>query len=523
MADAPSPDDAATTPPGGAPSRRSDDASTDAADVSDPVSPEDLAHPESLAIRRPAASGPEAGGGLWSPGRRPLTVGLVLTITLVAAEALAVTAAMPIVARELGGLELYGLVFSAFTVGALVGIVLAGNLIDRHGVVLPFVLGLSLFAIGLAIAGAAVSMPILIAARLLQGLGGGAIPVIAYVAIGRSLPVHLRPQMFATLSTAWVLPGLLGPGIAGIVAETFDWRWVFFGLLPLLAVSGAMSFRGLQGLADAPAPGSGSEASRGSAGLRISDGLIVGVGVSMLMVGLSSDSPLLIAGLGATGLAMTLWAFLRLTPPGTLVAARGYPTAVLLRGLLTFAFFTVDAYVTLLLVEVRGWSAAAAGLALTAATVSWTAGSWTQARLSSRFPHELFVRVGFPIVAIGIAGLGLVLLPGVPAWLAVPIFALGGFGMGLTYAQFALIVLRDVPRDSQGTVTSGLTLSDTLGTALGLSVAGAFISTSVRAGAGPGPGLAAAIVLGTVAAILGWALAPRLARRRRATGAPTAA
>jgi hypothetical protein len=98
----------------------------------------------------------------------------------------------------------------------------------------------------------------------------------------------------------------------------------------------------------------------------------------------------------------------------------------------------------------------------------------------------------------------------VPAWLSVPIFALAGFGMGLTYAQFALIVLRDVPRDSQGTVTSGLTLSDSLGTALGTSVAAAFVSAAVRAGAGPAPGLAAAIVVGTAAAILGWLLSPRL-------------
>jgi len=72
-------------------------------------------------------------------------------------------------------------------------------------------------------------------------------------------------------------------------------------------------------------------------------------------------------------------------------------------------------------------------------------------------------------------------------------------------------------------VTSGLTLSDTLGTALGLSVAGAFISAAVRAGAGPGPGLAAAILLGTLAAILGWALAPRLARKRQAAAEPAAA
>jgi MFS family permease len=476
--------------------------------MSEGVTPEELAHPESLAGSRQTPAG---GDGLWSPKRRPLTVGLVLTITLVAAEALAVTAAMPIVARDLGGLELYGLVFSAFLVGSLVGIVVAGTLIDRRGVVVPFILGLSLFGIGLALAGSAVSMPMLIAARLIQGIGGGAIPPIAYVAIGRSLPEQLRPAMFATLSTAWILPGVLGPGIAGIVAEAFNWRWVFFGILPFILLSGAMALRGLQALDDgAPAR------IAGSTGTRIRDGLIVAVGVSILTAGLASDQVPIAASLGLGGLAITVWAFLRLVPPGTIRAARGYPTAVLLRGLLTFAFFSVDAYVTLLLVEIRGWSAAAAGLALTAATVSWTAGSWTQARLSARFAHERFVRVGFPVVALGIAGLGLVLLPEVPAWLAVPIFAIGGYGMGLTYAQFALIVLRDVPRDSQGEVTAGLTLSDTLGTTLGLSVAAAVVSASVRAGAGPGPGLAAAIAAGTIAALLGWALAPRLRQRRRA-------
>lgn len=469
----------------------------------DEVTPEELVHPESLAGQQVRVAPNE--GGLWSPARRPLTVGLVLTITLVAAEALAVTAAMPIVARELGGLDLYGLVFSAFLVGSLVGIVVSGDLIDRRGVALPFVLGLSLFTIGLVLAGAATSMPMLIGARLIQGIGGGAIPPIAFVAIGRSLPEHLRPRMFATMSTAWILPGLLGPGIAGFVAEAFDWRWIFFGLLPLLALSGTMALRGLRGLAHAHA-----STSRPGTGSRVRDGLIVSVGVTILTAGLASDSILPLVVLAPAGLLVTLWAFARLVPTGTLRVARGYPTAVLLRGFLTFAFFAVDAYVTLLLVEVRGWSAAAAGLALTAATVSWTAGSWTQARLASRVASERFVRVGFLVVAAGIAGLGLILLPGVPAWLAVPIFAFGGFGMGLTYAQFALIVLREVSRESQGAATSGLTLSDTLGTTLGLSVAAALVAASIRAGAGPAPGLAAAIAAGTIVAVIGWALAPRL-------------
>jgi MFS family permease len=452
--------------------------------------------------------------GLWSPARRPLTVGLVLTITLVAAEALAVSTAMPVVAHDLGAPELYGVVFSAFLVGSLVGIVLAGSLIDARGVVLPFVLGLTLFATGLVLAGAAVSMPMLIAARLIQGIGGGAIPPIAYVAIGRSLPARLRPQMFATLSTAWILPGIFGPAIAGIVTEALNWRWIFFGLLPVLAVSGTMAYRGLSRLREG-APQSGASSTRS----RIRDGVVVGVGVALLTTGLTAESPELMGLLVIPGVLMATWAFLRLVPPGTVTSARGYPTAVLLRGLLTFAFFTVDAYVSLLLIDVRGWTPTAAGLALTGATVSWTMGSWTQARLSSRFAHETFVRFGFPVVALGIGGLALILLPDVPAWLAVPIFAVAGYGMGLTYAQFALIVLRDVPAEAQGEVTAGLTLSDVVGTALGTSLAAALVHASVTAGLGPGPGIGYAIAAGTVAALVGWLLSPRLVRQPRSAPA----
>jgi MFS family permease len=444
-------------------------------------------------------------GGLWSPERRPLTLGLVLTITLVAAEALAVSTAMPIVARDLGGLDLIGLVFSAFTASALIGIVVAGLLIDRRGLLFPLALGLTLFAVGLVIAGLAVSMPMLIVGRLIQGLGGGAIPPIAYVAIGRTLPERLRPQMFAMLSTAWILPGLLGPGIAGFVADSLNWRLIFFGLLPVLLISGSLAYRGLATLRSQAVDGA-----TGASATRVRNGVLMGIGVLFATTGLQADSLLLVVGLGIPGVVLAGWAFLRLAPPGTLRAARGYPTAVLLRGVVTFAFFAVDAYVPLLLVEVRGWSATQAGIAVTAATLSWTAGSWTQARLSSRYAHEAFVRVGFPVVALGTAGLGLILLPQVPAWVAVPIFAVAGFGMGLTYAQFALIVLRDVAQRDQGAVTAGLTLSDSLGTALGITLAGAFIAVGVRSGVGPAPGIAVAIVMGTAAAVAGWLLSARL-------------
>ncbi len=469
---------------------------------SDEVSPEELGHPESLAVHLPAVPAEE--GGLWSTERRALTLGLVLTITLVAAEALAVGTAAVIVARDLGGLDLYGLVFSAFLVGSLFGIVVVGALIDRMGVVRPFVGGLGLFALGLLLAGLAPSMPFLIGARLIQGIGGGAIPPVAYVAIGRSLPEHLRPRMFAMLSTAWILPGVFGPAIAGIVAQELHWRLVFLGLLPLIVVSGSLAVRALVRIPE------GTGVPAGSLRARVAEGLVVAVGVAMITIGLNDPQPVVTVVLALPGVLVTLLAFRRLTPPGTLRLARGYPAAVFLRGLLTFAFFSVDAYVALLLVGVRGWSAAAAGVAITSATVAWTAGSWVQARLSDRVRPEQFVRVGFPVVGLGLAALATVLVPAVPAELAAPAFGLAGFGMGLTYAQFALIVLRDVEAHAQGRITSGLTLSDSVGTAVGTGISAALIATAVRSGAGPAPGLAVAIAIGVGLAVLGFILSPRL-------------
>ncbi len=456
-------------------------------------------------------------GSLWTAERRPLTVGLLLTITLVAAEALAVSTAMPIVARDLGGLELYGWVFSAFFLGSLIGITVVGGLIDERGVVVPFVLGLGLFALGLLVSGLATSMLMVVVGRFIQGVGGGAVPPVAYVVIGRSLPEALRPRMFATLSGAWVVPGLVGPAIAGFVAETWHWRAVFLGLLPLLAFAGTIATRAMRTMPRAiDTRGAASRAARTSWKRRYVLAIGAALGAGLLTTALLQSNLVVIVVMAALGIGIGGLAFQRLTPTGTLRLAPGYPSAVLLRGVLTFAFFTTDANITLLLQEVRGWSAFAAGIALSAATVSWSIGAWYQARHSARIGPERFVRIGFPIVAVGMAGVLLALLPFVPAWISIPFFAVSGLGMGLTYSQFAIIVLRDAPLAAQGSATAAITMSDALGTALGTGIAGAMIAAAVRAGSGPGPGLGAAIAMGVGVAMLGFLAAPRLLLRRSA-------
>ena len=449
--------------------------------------------------------------GLWRPDRRSLTLGLILTITLVGFEALAVSTVMPIVAAELGGLELYGWVFSAFFLGSLIGIVVAGGAIDRGGLALPFALGLGLFAIGLLAGGLAPSMTVLVAARFLQGLGAGAIQPIAYVAIGRTLPESLRPRMFATLSTAWVLPGVIGPAIAGTVGETVGWRYVFLGLLPLIAVAGALTLGALRAVA-APPRLTDERAAAARRG-RLPLALTVALGAGLLTVGLTSGEPIPTAGLSAVGLLIGIGALHRLTPAGTLLARPVMPAAILLRGVLTFAFFAVDAFVALTLVGWRGLSATEAGLALTAATIAWTAGAWIQARWASRWPTRQFVRLGFAVTVLGLSGMLLVLRQDVSWLVALPAFGVAGLGMGLAYSPLALIVLREASAASQGAATSALSLTDSLGTALGTGISGAIVAASLRTTGNPAAGLAVAFVVAIAVGLGGLALTGRLRSR----------
>jgi MFS family permease len=479
------------------------------------------------------ATDPTLDDGLWSPARRQLTIGLVLTITLVAFEALAIATVMPIVKDDLGGLDLYGWVFSAFFLGDLLGIVVVGGVLDRGGVVRPYAIGLGLFGAGLLIGGFAPSMPVLIAGRFLQGLGAGATPPTAYVAIGRSLPERMRPRMFATLSTAWVVPALVGPAVASFVGEHVTWRAVFLGLVPLIALAAALTLPALRAVPPAdPIAADRERAIAAASGRRLPRAVRVTAGAALLLAGLTwsadvavSSGPALVGPIAAAalvllGVALGVPAFRALTPPGTLVAAPGLPAAILLRGLMTFMFFAPDAYVPLALESWRGGGTIAGGLALTTATLTWTAGSWVQARFVERRGIPLFVRLGFGVVLLGMATFAVALVPGVPIAVGIVAWGIAGAGMGLGYAGLSLATLRDAPPELQGSATSALQLSDVLGTALGTGIAGAILAIGARAGASTGASLGVAFAVAGAVGLLGLALTARLADGR-ATAAAT--
>ena len=442
--------------------------------------------------------------GLWAPQRRALTLGLVLTITFVASEALAVVTVMPVVARDLGGLRLYGWVFSGFMLGSVVGIVAAGREADRRGPAVPFVAGVVLFGSGLAVAGLAPSMGVLVAGRVLQGIGAGAVPSVAYATIGRSLPETLRARMMAVLSTAWVLPGLAGPAISAEVARLFGWRWVFLGLLPVVAIAGAIAVPALIRL--------GPPAAAQAREHRLTDGLRTAVGATMLLAGLSlaAGSGAILAGftLIAGGGAVGLPALRRLVPAGTLTGRQGLPATIASRGLLTFAFFGADAYVTLAVTAVRHRSLVVAGLAVTGATVAWTAGAWVQARLSHVWEGRRMVRTGLLIILAGIVGMVLVLHPAVPVAEGLVAWTVAGLGMGLAYSPLSLMMLQKALPGQEGQASASLNLADVLGTAIGIGAGGAAVAAA--AGSDLRLGITAAFAIAAAAGLVALALTGRL-------------
>jgi len=442
--------------------------------------------------------------GLWAPQRRALTIGLVLTITFVASEALAVVTVMPVVARDLGGLRLYGWVFSAFMLASVVGIVAAGREADRRGPAVPFVAGVVLFSSGLAVAGLAPSMAVLVAGRVLQGLGAGAVPPIAYASIGRSLEGRLRVRMMAVLSTAWVAPGLAGPALAAEVAHLFGWRWVFLGLLPVVVAAGSIAVPALVHLGP-PGPAQAQEH-------RLTDGLRTAVAAAMILGGLTlaagSGDVLVGLPLIAVGGIAGLPALRRLVPPGTLTVRPGLPATIASRGLLTFTFFGADAYVTLAVTSVRHHTPVVAGLAVTGATLSWTAGAWVQARLSERWAGRRLVRTGLVIVLAGIGGMALALLNSVPVAEGIAAWTVAGLGIGLAYAPLTLLMLRQAQPGQEGQASASLNLTDVLGTAIGIGVGGAAVAA--EAGHDLRIGIWAAFATAAAVGILALAVTGRL-------------
>ncbi len=357
----------------------------------------------------------------------------------------------------------------------IMGITIAGAETDRRGPVFPLIVGVFCFVLGLLVGGCSPSMLVLIAGRALQGFGAGFLFSISFYTIARAYPEAARPRMLALASSAWVIPALIGPALAWLIAEHFGWRWVFFGLILLMPLAAALSLPALRRLIPKVrvANNGGQRSIMAAGGLALGGGFLLS-GLNMI--------PLLpgIALVGA-GLLLGISALRVLLPAGTFRVATKLPAAIAITGLLHLAFYGVDAFVPLALTSIRHQPVIVAALALTAGSVCWTAGTWVQTRLVGRLSSRLLIECGLGLLTLGIIGMVVVLVVSVPVSLAVLAWALAGMGMGVAYATNALVVFETAPVGNEGASTAAMQLANVLGIALGTGIGGALVA---RTGAG---------------------------------------
>ena len=405
----------------------------------------------------------------FDPHHRAITLGLLALVTMFAFEAVAVSLAMPSVARELDGETLYPIAVVGMLTAAIVGMVVGGTWSDARGASLPLTVGGAVFVVGLLVSGLAGSMEVFVGGRLLQGLGGGAALTAMYVAVGDAYPARLRTRVFSLFATAWVVPSIAGPFIAGALVDLVGWRSVF------LVVAGFAAFSTLA----VRAPMGRRLAVRATPlvwGRRPFYAVVAAVGVVALHLaghGAGLSSGLLLA----TGLVVVAVASGPLLPRGTTRAGQGLPAVVASRGLFGAAFACVEMFLPLVLQAETGLSPTASGLVMMVGALGWVAGSSYSGKHGRPETFARIMRTGSLALVVGTA-VSLALVPVDHSPLAAVVVATAGFtvmavGMGLATPLMSTLALDLAPEGRQGDSGAAIQMSDSLGQSIAAGLVGA--------------------------------------------------
>src|SRR5690606_18532066 len=290
--------------------------------------------------------------------------------------------------------------------------------------------------------------------------------------------------------SAWVVPALLGPTVAGFVAEALHWRLVFWGIVPLLLVVGAMTVPRFRHL-DPPV------AARPPRG-RLAAALTLALGTGLFLTGLGAASAWLAALLAVPGAAAAVYGLRALMPAGIARLGRGLPAVVASRGL---AVVGVEVFLALMLTAVHGYSSTVTGAVIATGSVSWSVGSWLQSRLDQRSAATRGPRLRAG-AAVLLVGLGLQVAALYAAWsplvIVVAGWVLAGLGVGMTHATASVVAFALTPAGQEGRVSAALTIADQWTSAVSAGVGGALLALAGRLGrAQPDAiGLAMAFVIG---------------------------
>lgn len=401
---------------------------------------------------------------LWTGPQGPIVAGVFATAFLFAFEAYAIATALPLVADDLDGLPLVGVSFAVLLAASVVTMTVSAPWCDREGPTVPLLTGVAGFVVGLVISGTAPTMEVFVAGRAVQGLGSGLTTVALYVLVGQVFSHDVRPRVFVVLTSAWVLPALVGPPVAGWVAETAGWQWAVLGaIVPALLAAALLT------------PALGTPGAHAQVRLSARRLVLAGLGaLSVLAVSVAGQRgfagwwALLVAGLLLAVLVVP-----PLLPRGTWTGGRGLPAVIATRGVASLAFFGVEAYLPLALVEHRGLSPTQGGMFLTGGAVLWFSGSWLAANVPALADQHRRVRLGVALVAVGSLAGVLVLVEALPLVVLVMLWPLAGLGMGMAMSTLSVLLLETAPAGEHGAASAAMQTNDAVVQAMGLALGSA--------------------------------------------------
>jgi EmrB/QacA subfamily drug resistance transporter len=407
-----------------------------------------------------------------SSRRRAITAGLLLGMSLAALEATVVSTAMPTVIATLGGLAHYSWVFTAYLLTSTASVPIFGRLSDLYGRRRTYLTGVVLFLVGSVMCGAATSMGLLIAARLLQGLGAGALIPMSMTIVGELYTLAERARVQALFSGVWGVASIAGPLVGGYITDAISWRWVFyihipFGLCCLGVIATAYPATRLTKAVTVDWLGAA---------------LLFG-GISALLIALSDNNG---SPLGWPVLTVVLLAWFvvnerRSKEPMLPLDLLRMPIIARSLGvvlLVGFALFGAVSFIPLYVQTVLGGTATQAGQMLTPLFLGWVVMSIVGAHITVKMGYRLASIGGSVLVTLAFVGMSL-LTADSPRWHLLASCTLMGAGMGTQMLSLLLAVQHAVARTQLGLATSLTQFSRSIGAAVGVAVMGAILARSI--------------------------------------------
>lgn len=411
--------------------------------------------------------------------RRPLVIAAVMaSMAMVAIEATIISTAMPGIVGELGGLSLYAWVFSGFLLTQTAATIVFGKLADIHGRKPVLLAGIAVFLAASVLCGFAWSMPAMIAFRLIQGIGAGAIQPVSLTIVGDLYSAQERGRIQGFLASVWAISAVVGPVAGGFIIAHASWSWIFWINLPVGLVASGLFVAFLH---------EGERRERRP--VDAAGAALFTLTVAALMVALTEAGEArwivvgIAAGLGIVAAVLLAFQERRAREPVIDAALwRRRPIAAangtsLLAGM---ALIGLTTFLPMYVQGVLGQTPIVAGMALTVMVLGWPMGATLAARSLHRFGLRRILVTGGLMLPLGALAI-VTLQPGShPVQAGVGSLVMG-FGMGLLSNASLMLIQEIVPWTQRGSATASNIFSRNLGSTLGATIFGAVLNHGLSA------------------------------------------